>query len=80
MSLLRIANLSKKYKLENEKERVVLNNISLTFPNKGLVAILGKSGSGKSTLLNMISLMDEPTNGCVYYHNKNIQKFDSKEK
>lgn len=80
MSLLRIANLSKKYKLENEKERVVLNNISLTFPNKGLMAILGKSGSGKSTLLNMISLMDEPTNGCVYFHNKNIQKFDLKEK
>ena len=80
MSLLRVANLSKKYKLENEKERVVLNNISLTFPNKGLVAILGKSGSGKSTLLNMISLMDEPTNGCVYFHNKNIHKFDLKEK
>ena len=80
MSLLRIANLSKKYKLENEKERVVLNNISLTFPNKGLMAILGKSGSGKSTLLNIISLMDEPTNGCVYFHNKNIQKLDLKEK
>ena len=80
MPLFRIANLSKKYKLDNGKEHVVLNNISITFADCGLVAILGKSGSGKSTLLNMISLLDEPTNGCIYFKQKNINRFDQKAK
>lgn len=77
---LRLANITKKYKLENGKERVVLDNISLSFPSNGFVSVIGKSGSGKSTLLNMISLLDEPTNGCVYFNGKNINKFNLKEK
>ena len=80
MSLLRVANISKKYTLQDGKERVVLNNVSINFPDTGMVAILGKSGSGKSTLLNMISLLDEPINGCVYFKQKNINRFNQKEK
>ena len=80
LTLLRLANITKKYQLENGKERIVLNNVSLSFPDNGFVSIIGKSGSGKSTLLNMISLLDEPTNGCVYLSGKNINKFNLKEK
>ena len=80
MSLLRVINISKKYKLQDGKERVVLNNVSINFSDTGLVAILGKSGSGKSTLLNMISLLDEPTNGCIYFKQRNINRFDQKDK
>ena len=80
MSLLRVANISKKYKLQDGKERVVLNKVSINFPNTGMFAILGKSGSGKSTLLNMISLLDEPTNGCIYFKQRNINRFDQKDK
>lgn len=80
LTLLRLANITKKYKLENGKERVVLDNISLSFSSNGFVSVIGKSGSGKSTLLNMISLLDEPTNGCVCFNGKNINKFNLKEK
>ncbi len=80
LSILRLANVTKKYKLDNGKERVVLNNITVAFPSKGFVSIIGKSGSGKSTLLNMISLLDEPTNGCVFYKGQNINKWSIKEK
>lgn len=80
MSLLRIVNLTKKYKLENGKEKIVLDTVSLTFPNRGLVSIVGKSGSGKSTLINLISLLDEPTNGCIYFNHSNIFKWNQKEK
>ena len=34
---------------------LILNDISFTFPNSGLVIILGKSGSGKSTLLSLLN-------------------------
>lgn len=77
---LRLANITKKYQLENGKERVVLNNISLSFPDQGFVSIIGKSGSGKSTLLNMISLLDEPTNGCIYLDNIKINNLKECEK
>ena len=80
MYILRLSNISKKYKLEDSKQRVVLDNISLMFPSCGLVSIVGKSGSGKSTLLNIASCMDDPTNGCLYYMNDNMQKWSEKRK
>ena len=79
MSILRVSNISKKYEIGDGKTRTVLNNVSISF-HAGLTAIVGKSGSGKSTIVNMISLLDEPTSGVVYYQNENIQKWDSKRK
>ena len=76
MYILRIANISKKYKIGDNKEKSVLNNISLMFEETGLVSIVGKSGSGKSTIMNIISTLDQPTNGCVYYLNQNIQQWN----
>ena len=80
MYILRLSNISKKYKLEDSKQRVVLVNISLMFPSCGLVSIVGKSGSGKSTLLNIASCMDKPTNGCLYYMNDNMANWSEKRK
>ena len=36
----------------------VLRGISVSFPKKGIVALLGRSGSGKSTLLNILAGID----------------------
>lgn len=80
MYILRLSSIRKKYKLENSKDKVVLNKISLMFPERGLFSIEGKSGSGKSTLLNIISMLDEPTSGSIYYRNKNILKWKDKER
>lgn len=80
MYILRISNITKRYDLGENKSRTVLDNVSLMFPETGLFAIIGKSGSGKSTLMNMISMMDEPTNGCVYFNNENIHKWSKKRK
>lgn len=70
MYVLRISGLTKKFKINETQEKTVLDNISLMFPSSGLFAIVGKSGSGKSTLLNMISLLDKPTSGRVYFENE----------
>ena len=77
MDLIRLSHVSKKYKVEDQKEKVVLDNVSISF-SKGLVAIIGKSGSGKSTLINMISLIDNPSNGNIYYENQDINKWSNK--
>lgn len=78
MSVFILQNLRKSY-VVNKKEHVVLNDISLSFPDKGLVSIVGKSGSGKSTLLNILMGIEKPTSGKVTFKGKDIGKFSDKE-
>ena len=70
------------YRLENVSKRfgdfLALENISFSLPSKGLVAVKGRSGSGKSTLLNLMSLMENPTEGKIFY--KGIDTSSLKEK
>ena len=40
-----------------------LYDVSIKFPEKGLVFLLGKSGSGKSTLLNLLGGLDKYDEG-----------------
>jgi len=59
--MLSVRNLTKIYKLNKKKgggNVIALNNVSIDFPDTGLVFLLGKSGSGKSTLLNAIGGLD----------------------
>ena len=42
-----------------------LDDVSLTIPTQGFVAIMGPSGSGKTTLLNLVAGIDHATSGSV---------------
>ena len=78
MYILRLANITKKFKVEDGPEKIVLDNVSLMLPSNGLIAIVGKSGSGKSTLLNMISMIDKPSEGRIYFNNENVDDWNKK--
>ena len=80
MNKIKIHNLSRKYQINKDEDFYAIRNISLIFKDKGFVSIIGKSGSGKSTILNMITALDKPTEGEVFYENKNIVKIKKKEK
>lgn len=45
--------------------KVVLDNISFSFPAQTNVGILGRNGSGKSTLLRILAGTEEPDSGSV---------------
>ena len=50
----------------------VLRGISLDMEDGEFAVILGASGSGKSTLLNVLSGLETPDQGDVYYEEKKI--------
>ena len=75
--MLEIKNLSKIYKstAKNGVDTKALDNVSLTFPETGMVFLLGKSGSGKSTLLNVCGGLDAPTSGEIIVKGKAARAF-----
>lgn len=50
----------------------VLKGISLKIENGDFTVILGSSGSGKSTLLNVISGLESPDSGAIFYDTEDI--------
>lgn len=71
MSILATNHLHKEYAV-GKKRIPVINGIDVTFNKEELVAITGKSGSGKSTLLYLLSGLEKPTEGEVYYNETRI--------
>ena len=61
--MLETKELVKIYKPKKGVPVTALNKISLKFPEKGMVFLLGKSGSGKSTLLNVLGGLDKYDGG-----------------
>ena len=77
MSLFELHNVSRYYEVD-KKKKYVLKNVSLIFPDHGLITILGKSGSGKSTLLNLIGRIDSPSEGEIYFNKEEIELYKEK--
>ncbi len=46
-------------------KRLVLDNVSLSFPAGSVVAIVGENGAGKSTLVKLLARMYDPTGGRI---------------
>ncbi len=62
---IRINQLNKYYNRRTRQEVHVINNTTLTLPEKGLVCILGESGSGKTTLMHAVGALDTFASGEV---------------
>ncbi len=77
--MIELINVSKVYKSKKAADTVALKNVSIIFPEKGLVFILGKSGSGKSTLLNVIGGLDKYDDGEIIINGKSTKDFNEKD-
>jgi ABC-type cobalamin/Fe3+-siderophores transport system ATPase subunit len=56
----------------------VLKNISSQFISGKFIAIIGQNGSGKSTLMRILSGLQKPTKGSVYFFNKDLSTLSEK--
>ena len=73
--MLEIRNLSKVYRSKTGESVRALDNVSISFPESGMVFILGKSGSGKSTLLNIMGGLDSYDSGEFVIKGKSSKDF-----
>ncbi|MEO3787840.1 ABC transporter ATP-binding protein [Actinocorallia sp. B10E7] len=76
-----LAGVTKRFKLRGRKEPLtVLDDISLTVPSGGSIAIVGLSGAGKSTLLNALGLLERPDEGRISLFGKETTTLPERER
>ena len=56
-------------------ENLVLDDISLSFPQGSATVIIGASGSGKSTLMRCINLLEELSDGQILLEGNDISQY-----
>ena len=76
--MIRLENISKEYKVDKQKIRV-LNNINLEIKDNEFIAIMGASGSGKTTLFNIIGCMDKASYGTYYLDDRLVSSLNDNE-
>jgi len=76
--MIKVKHLHKYFYYKKRNQIHVLNDITLDFPEKGLIVLLGASGSGKTTLLNVLSGLDSVHDGEIIFENNVIKKYDPK--
>ena len=73
--MLEVIGLTKVYSSKKGTDVRALDGVTLKFPEKGMVFLLGKSGSGKSTLLNVCGGLDAPSDGEIIVKGRSSKDF-----
>ena len=66
-AIIRVSHLEKSF-----GKHKVLKDINFDVNRGDVTCIIGSSGSGKSTLLSCINVLEIPTAGNIYFHDKDI--------
>ena len=75
-----LQNLTKVFPSRNKKsneEVVAVSDLTFTIPDGKLVGLLGPSGCGKSTTLYMISGLQEPTGGKIFFGDDDVTELSA---
>ncbi len=75
-----LQNLTKIFPSRNKKsneEVVAVNNFTFTIPDGKLIGLLGPSGCGKSTTLYMISGLQKPTSGKIFFGDDDVTELST---
>ena len=70
-----LKNLTKKYPSRNKKtsdEVVAVNDFTFEIPDGELIGLLGPSGCGKSTTLHLLSGLQKPTSGSIFFGDDDV--------
>ena len=76
--LIEFHKVNKTYFLGTQKIEA-LKDINLIINKNDFLAIIGPSGSGKSSMLNLMSFIDEPSEGKILYGDINVENLKDKD-
>lgn len=77
-AILRLEKVGRTFQM-GEVTVEVLKDISFEVRRGEFLAIVGPSGSGKSTILNLIGGLDSPTNGSLWYEERELSEAPASE-
>lgn len=77
--LLEIVDVSKNYGYRKSADLAV-KKLSLKIYHEEIFGLVGESGSGKSTLAKMILMLEKPSEGQIFFNNRNIFQLSSCER
>lgn len=72
--MIKAISLTKVFRSESV-ETTALNGINLEINEGEFLAIMGPSGCGKSTLLNLLGLLDNPTDGELWFLGQEVSQY-----
>jgi len=75
--MLKTIDLTKIFRTD-EVETTALNKVTMEVADGDFVAIMGPSGCGKSTLLNILGMLDNPTEGELYFSDFEVSKYSER--
>ena len=70
-----LEHLTKKFPNRNKKTKsdvIAVNDFTFEIPDGKLIGLLGPSGCGKSTTLNLICGLEKPTEGKIYFGDRDV--------
>ena len=79
---IKLENLKKTYesKQKNDTTRIcAVNDVSLDIPENTIFGIIGKSGAGKSSLVRLVSMLEKPDSGKVFYDDRRVDNLSKRE-
>lgn len=75
--MIKTVDLTKIFRTD-EVETTALNKVTMEMTKGEFVAVMGPSGCGKSTLLNILGLLDNPTDGELYFGEQEVAKYSER--
>ena len=78
-NIFKLNNINLNYNLNGNNIRV-LKNINFEIKKNERVAIVGESGSGKTSLLMLMSGLEKPTTGSIFFENQDFSKISEAQK
>lgn len=78
--ILSTSRLTKRFPASGGREVRACSDINICVRKGRTLGIVGESGCGKSTLARMLTLMDEPTSGEIFYRGRDITRLSAGEK
>lgn len=78
-AILKVENLTKKFKLHNQKILTAVDNVSFELYSGECLGIVGESGCGKSTLAKILTQLEGATNGSIFYNKNDITDLKGEE-